>query len=160
MPAFCVRIGAAVRGSSGLHLEVGSRRVTARVLGYFRPCTQVQGRGGHVHEDMAPVICCMRRDNWTNPHHVNHVSEPHPPQPQAFLSGCILSVTFQVKLQRSVLVERSGAAMRRRRAAAATTHHHNHDRKGKTKVVECQGSEEVEHEKNDALRRQSPPSPG
>ena len=37
---------------------------------------------------------------------------------------------------------------------------HSNDRKGKTKVVECEGREEVEHAKNNALRGRCPPPPG
>ena len=45
-------------------------------------------------------------------------------------------------------------------SALATAHHHSYDRKGTTKVVEAEGSEEVDYEKNDALSGQSPPPPG
>ena len=73
------------------------------------------------------------------------------------------------------MAERTEAAMRRRQrrlcswwrheqlsvtAAFATAHHHSYDRKEKTKVVECEEREEVEHEKNDTLQGQCPPPPG
>ena len=33
---------------------------------FWVPCAQAQGRGGHVHRDMAPIIKCTRALGWTD----------------------------------------------------------------------------------------------
>ena len=77
--------------------------------------------------------------------------------------------------RRPVQVDGDGAAKRRRlrrlrswwrheqqtvAAVLASAHHHSYDRKGKTKVVAHEGSEEVEYVPLDAQRGQTTPPPG
>ena len=77
--------------------------------------------------------------------------------------------------RRPVQVGGDGAAKRRRlrrlrswwrheqqtvAAVLASAHHHSYDRKGMTKVVAHEGSEEVEYVPLDALRGQITPPPG